>query len=115
MTVAMAPASTPTMPLGEELRADLAHGRAEGAAEADLRAAFQHRDDHDVGDADGADDQGHDAEAEEEAVERSGRGGAGGERVGGLADVDLVGGLWLAVGASSACTSATWSVSAHVD
>ena len=39
----------------------------------------------------GADDQGHDAEAEEEAVERSGRGGAGGEHVGGLADVDLVG------------------------
>ena len=77
--------------LAEELRPDLALGRAEGAAEADLRAAFQHRDDHDVGDADGADDQRHDPEPEEEAVERSGRGGAGGERVGGLADVDLVG------------------------
>jgi hypothetical protein len=69
--------------LAEELGAYLALGRAEGAAEADLGAALEHRDDHDVGDADGADDQGHDAEAEEEAVERSGRGGAGGEGVGG--------------------------------
>ena len=77
--------------LGEELGPDLALRRAEGAAQADLRAAFEHRDDHDVGDADGAHDQGHDAEPEEEAVERPGRGGAGGEHVGGLADVDLVG------------------------
>ena len=74
MTVAIAPASTPDDAadrgeqdrFAEELGADLALGRAEGAAEADLRAAFQHRDDHDVGDADGADDQGHDAEAEED-------------------------------------------------
>jgi len=43
--------------LGEELRPDLGLGRAEGAAEADLGAAFEDGDDHDVGDADGSDDQ----------------------------------------------------------
>jgi len=37
--------------LGEELRPDLGLCRTEGAREADLRAVFQHRDDHDVGDA----------------------------------------------------------------
>ena len=97
--VAAAPASTPTTPpmrgeqdrLGEELGPDLGLRRAEGATEADLRAAFQHRDDHDVGDADGTHDQRHDPEPEEEAVERPRRGGPGGEHVGRLADVDLVG------------------------
>jgi hypothetical protein len=48
--------------LGEELHADVASGGAEGAAQADLGAAFQHRDDHDVGDADPADEQRHGAE-----------------------------------------------------
>jgi signal transduction histidine kinase len=46
-------------------------GRAQRAAQADLGAAFQHGDDHDVGDADGPDEQGHRAEAEEQAVERA--------------------------------------------
>ena len=41
---------------GEELGADVAFGGAEGAAQADLGAAFEDGDDHDVGDADGADD-----------------------------------------------------------
>ena len=49
--------------LPEELRADLALRRAEGAPEADLRPAFQDRDDHDVGDTDGTHDEGHHAEA----------------------------------------------------
>ena len=48
------------------------------------------RDEHDVADADGADEQRHRAEPEEEAVERALRLGARGERGGGLADVDLV-------------------------
>ena len=54
----------------EELGGDVALGRAEGAAQADLRAALEHGDDHDVGDADAADEQGHRAEAEEERGER---------------------------------------------
>jgi hypothetical protein len=41
---------------GEELAADLVLGRAERASEPDLRAAFEHGDDHDVRDADGADE-----------------------------------------------------------
>src|SRR5215211_447927 len=85
-------------------------GRAEGATEADIRAAFQ-RDDHDVGDADGADDQGHDAEAEEEAVERSGRGGAAVSASEGWLALTSSGARGLAVGASRDCSSATWSVS----
>jgi len=34
----------------------------------DLGAAFEHGDDHDVGDADGADEQGHRAQAEEQPL-----------------------------------------------
>ena len=77
--------------LGEELGADLPAGRAERAAQPDLRAAFQHGDDHDVRDADGAHQQGHGAESEEEAVEGALGVGARGERGGRLADVDFVG------------------------
>src|SRR5712691_1752440 len=77
--------------LGEELRADLAFGSAEGAAKADLGATFEDADQHDVADPDRADQQRDCAEAEEEAVEGALCGGAGGERGGGLADVDLVG------------------------
>ena len=76
--------------LGEELAADLAFGRAERAAQPDLGAALEDADQHDVGDADGADEERDGAESEEEAVERALRFGAGGERGGGLADVDLV-------------------------
>ena len=56
-------------------------------------AAFEDGDDHDVGDADGADEQGDGAETEEESVQRALGIGAGGERGGGLADVDLVRGF----------------------
>ena len=69
----------------EELDADVALGGAERAAQPDLGAALEHGDEHDVGDADGADEQGDGAEAEEQAVERALGGGAGDERVGGLA------------------------------
>ena len=65
-------------------------GGAERAAQSDLGAALEDADEHDVGDADGADEQRDGAEAEEETVERALRVGAGGERGGGLADVDLV-------------------------
>ena len=41
---------------------------AKGSTEADLRAAFEDRDDHHVGDADAADEEGHGAETEEQAV-----------------------------------------------
>lgn len=44
--------------LGEELNPDLALGGSEGAAQADLRAAFRHGDDHDVGHAYGTAEQG---------------------------------------------------------
>ena len=71
--------------------ADLILGGAEGAAEADFRAAFKDADEHDVGDADGADEEGDGAEAEEEAVERALGGRAGRQDGGGLADGDLVG------------------------
>ena len=43
--------------LGEELGADVAFGGPEGAAQSDLGAAFEDGDDHDVGDADRADEQ----------------------------------------------------------
>src|SRR5262249_42973430 len=56
---------------GQELDPDLPLGGAEGTAQADLGAAFQDGDDHDVGDPDAADQQGHRAEAEEQAVERA--------------------------------------------
>src|SRR5258706_8564592 len=71
--------------LTEELRPDLALRRTKGATEADLRAAFQNRYDHDVGDTDGTHDQCHHPEPEKEAVERPRRIGPGGERVGRLA------------------------------
>jgi hypothetical protein len=77
--------------LGEKLGADLAAGGAQGAAQPDLLAAFQHGDDHDVGDPDGADQQRDRAEAEEQGVERALGVSCGGERVRGPGDVDLVG------------------------
>ena len=76
---------------GEELGADVAPGGAEGAAQADLGAAFEDGDDHDVGDADRADQEGDGAEAEEQAVEGAFGVGLGDQGGGGLADVDLVG------------------------
>jgi len=77
--------------LGQELGADLASGGAQRAAQPDLRAAFQHRDDHDVGHPDRADQQRDRAQAEEQGVERALGVGPGGERVRGLGDVDLAG------------------------
>ncbi len=75
----------------EELDADVALGGAQGAAQPDFGAAFEHADEHDVADADGADEQGDRAEAEEQAVQRAFGVGLGDQRVGGLADGDLVG------------------------
>ena len=85
------PSSASRIASAEELDADLAFGRAERAAQADLRAAFEHADDHDVGDADRADEERDRAEAEEQAVEGAFGVGFGDERVGRLGDVDLAG------------------------
>ena len=74
---------------GEKLDADVALGGAERAAEPDFGAAFEHGDDHNVGDADGADQEGHRAQAEEQSVEGGFCSGAGDQRVGGLGDGDL--------------------------
>jgi hypothetical protein len=61
------------------------------AAQPELGAAFQDGDDHDVGDADRADQEGDGAEAEEQGVERALGLGPGGEGVRGAGDVDLAG------------------------
>ena len=66
-------------------------GGAERAAQPDLGAAFEDGDDHDVGDADGSDEEGDGAEAEEQAVEGAVGVGLGDECRGGLADVDRAG------------------------
>src|SRR5262249_16853309 len=79
--------------LGEELGADVTFGSAQGAAQADLGAAFEDGDDHDVGDADGADEQRDRAEAEEQAVEGAFGLGLGDEGGGWLGDGDLAGGF----------------------
>ena len=71
--------------------ADLAAGGAQRAAQPDLGAAFQHRDDHDVGYPDRADQQRDRAKPEEQGVERALGVGLGGERVRGPRDVDLAG------------------------
>src|SRR5262249_61970237 len=70
---------------------DLSFGGAEGAPQADFRAAFKDADEHDVCNADGADKEGDGAESEEQAVEGALCFGAGGEGGGGLADVGFVG------------------------
>src|SRR5262249_60681717 len=77
----------------QELGPDLPPGRAEGAPEADLGAAFQDRDDHDVGDSDAPHQQGHRAEAEEQAVERAFGRGPGDQGRRGAADLDVAGGF----------------------
>ena len=79
--------------LGEELGADLPAGGAQRPAQPDLGAPFEHGDDHDVGDADGADQQGDGAEAEEQGVEGALGVGLGGERGRGLGHVGLAGAL----------------------
>ena len=76
--------------LGQELGANLALGGAERAAQPNFLAAFQHGDDHDVGHADGAHQQRHRTQAEEQRVERSGGVGLCGEGVRGLGHRDLV-------------------------
>jgi hypothetical protein len=57
--------------LTEELRAALALCRRKGATEADVRAAIQNRDDHDVGHADGTHDQCHRPEPEKERLSKA--------------------------------------------
>ena len=76
--------------LTEEVRPDLTLRRSQGATKPDLRAAFQNRDDHDVGDTDGTHNQRHHPEPEKEAVERPRRGGPSGKQVRRPADVHLV-------------------------
>src|SRR5262249_21553810 len=71
--------------------ADVPAGGAEGAAQADFGAPFEHRDDHGVGDADAADQQGDRAQAEQQRGQRGVGGVFGGERVGGPGDGDFVG------------------------
>src|SRR5215468_6384812 len=77
--------------LGQELGADVAPGGAQRAAQPDFGAAFEDGDDHDVGHADGADQQRDRAEAEEQAVEGGFGVGLGGQGGGGLGDGDLGG------------------------
>ena len=96
--VTTTPAATPAAPPSSASRIASARNwvrmwplvAPRAAAEPDLGAAFEHGDDHDVGDADGADEQGDRAEAEEQAVEGAFGVGLGDERVRGLGDVDLV-------------------------
>jgi hypothetical protein len=57
--------------LGQELDPDVTAGRAEGTAQPDLGPAFENGDHHDVGDADGADEQSDRAKAEEQGTERA--------------------------------------------
>ena len=76
--------------LGQELDPDLAFRGAQRAAQPDFLAALQHRDDHDVGHADRADQQRDRAQAEEQGVERAGGVGLRRQRLRRLGDVDLV-------------------------
>ena len=71
---------------GQELLGHVAAAGAQGPAQADLGAAFEDGDDHDVGDADPADEQGDGAEAEEQPVVGAFGGHFGFEDVGRLAD-----------------------------
>ncbi len=92
--------------LGEELGADLAAGGAEGAAQADFLTAFQHGDDHDVGDTDGTDEEGDGAEAEEQGVEGTFGVGLRGECSRRLGDGDVVRGFPGRPGAPSRLSTA---------
>ena len=87
----------------------MAAGGAEGSAQSDLRTPFQDGDDHDVGDADAADQQGDGAEAEEQAAVGALGGDLGREDVGGE-DVPSrsVGLAGLTVAGSTAATAVTW-------
>ena len=95
---------------GKELDADVAFGGAERAAQPDLGAAFEDGDDHDVGDADCADEERDGAEAQEEAVEGALGVGLGDEGGRGLADVDLAGVLRVGGGGEQVVDGVDWSV-----
>jgi PD-(D/E)XK nuclease superfamily len=69
--------------------------RPEGSAQSDLGTSFEDRDDHDVGHPDGTDEEGDGTEAQEEIVEGTLGVGLGNKSGRGLANVDLVGGLWV--------------------
>jgi hypothetical protein len=69
--------------------ADLPARRAERPSEADLGAALQDADDHDVRDPDRAHQERDGAETEEQAVDARSRRRLGDERVRWLTDVDL--------------------------
>ena len=98
---------------GEELDADVALGGAEGAAQPDLGAAFEDGDDHDVGHPDRPDQEGHRAEAQEEAVEGALGVGLGDEGGRGLGDVHLArvlaGWRWRPRRLSTASTWPVWA------
>ena len=66
----------------------MAAAGAQGSAQADLRTAFEDGDDHDVGDADPADQQGDRTQGEEKAVVGAFGGHFGLEDVGGMTRVD---------------------------
>jgi hypothetical protein len=70
MTRRVMPYAAPGLGRGGRLASPDA-GRAEGAAQADLGAALEDGDDHDVGDPDAADEQCDGSQAEEQAIERS--------------------------------------------
>ena len=96
MAVAAPPMRVPARPPRADRRrasarncsADVAAAGAQGPAQADLGAAFEDGDDHDVGDADPADQQGDRAQAEEQPVVGAFGGHFGFEDVGGAARVD---------------------------
>jgi len=76
---------------GEELDPDVSLGGPERAPEPDLGAAFENRDDHDVGDSHRADQERDRAEAQEQPVEGALGLGPGDERVRRPAEGDVAG------------------------
>jgi hypothetical protein len=81
--------------LRQELDAYLSPGSAQRAPQPDLLPPFQHRDDHDVGHPDRADQQRDRSQTEEQRVERAGRVGLSRQRAGGLGHVDPAGVGWI--------------------
>ena len=77
--------------LGEELQEDGRAGGAERLAHAHLAGALGDRDEHDVHDPDPAHEQTHRGHAREQVGEHLRRLGGGGEEVGLVADLEVVG------------------------
>ena len=101
---------------GEELDADVASGGPKRAAQPDLGAALEDRDDHDVGHPDRPDEERHGAETQEEAVEGTLGVGSGDEGGRGLGDVDLAGVLRVGGGTEQVVDGVdVGGLGAHVD